>query len=167
MGFPSVVNAAQAPAVAGDFASHNPRFAVNAGPGALVAGAGGVVVGHFAWSDTAADGGVVNAAAAATPVLGFIAREQQGLITAYLAGASLAVPQGFPVTVFSGGDFWVRNTGAGAVALNAAAFANIADGSVQFAASGATVAGAVQTKWFATSTAGAGELAKISSHALG
>jgi len=49
MPFQTVINDQQAPAVAGDFASTNPFANVLAGPGALVAPAGGLIVGNFAW----------------------------------------------------------------------------------------------------------------------
>ena len=48
MPFQSVVNVQPAPAIAGDFASANPRWNVLAGPGVLVCGAAGVTVGRFA-----------------------------------------------------------------------------------------------------------------------
>ena len=50
MPFPGQVNVVQAPAIAGDFASSNPRFVVPAGPGDMVAGSAGVTVGLFAWA---------------------------------------------------------------------------------------------------------------------
>ena len=52
-GFQKQVNLTPAPAVAGDFASTNPRASVPAGPGGLVAGLTGVIVGQFAWVDPA------------------------------------------------------------------------------------------------------------------
>ena len=159
--FQTSVNVQPAIGVAGDFASANPRATVLAGPGALVAGAGGVTVGCFAW----AANGVVSSTGAG-PVTGFVHREQQALITSYLQEASNAIPQGFPVTLHSAGDFLVKNTG-GAVTAGMSAFANLADGTVQFAAAGAAVAGAVQTKFAAMSAGAAGELIKISSYLLG
>lgn len=176
MPFQSTVNVQPAPAVAGDFASTNPRFTVDAGPGGLVAGSGGVTVGLFAWAassgstdpstgETDAYNTVTNAGSGAPT--GFVARTQQGLITAYLAEASMVIPQGQPVTLFSGGDFWVKNTGAGAVTAGQKAFASNTTGAIQFAAAGATVAGNTETKFYAMSVGAAGELVKISDHPLG
>ena len=51
MGFQTTVNLQQAPAVAGDFATANPRASFPAGEGQYVAGASGVTVGRFAWID--------------------------------------------------------------------------------------------------------------------
>jgi hypothetical protein len=134
------VNTQPAPAVAGDFASTNPRFTVDAGAGGLVAGALGVYVGRFAWlSAEFLDGdnapSVVNNFGTG-PVGGFVHREQQGLITNYLEEASMRVPQGFPITLFSGGDFWAVNDGAAEALPGMKAYARFADGKVTFAASG-------------------------------
>lgn len=141
MNFQTFVGTQPAPAVAGDFASANPRFSVDAGPGGLVAGASGLFVGRFAWwsqsqldpNDTPA---VVNNFGTG-PVTGFVHREQQGLITQFLAEGSQFIPQGFAVTLMSGGDFWVVNDGATACLLGMKAYANYADGKVTFAATGA------------------------------
>lgn len=135
MGFQTQVNQQPAPAVAGDFASANPRATVLAGPGALVAGSdvpsgytlGGVVVGRFAW---AAPGTSVNQSSGETDGMvtvsntgsgaptGFLHREQQGVITVWLQEATELVPSGLPVTLHSAGDFWVVNAGASASAVD-------------------------------------------------
>lgn len=129
-----------APAVEGDFASTNPRATVLAGPGALVCGDAGVIVGRFAWAtDEYVDGdgapGAVNNFGSG-PVTGFVHREQQGLIEVYLEEASMQVPAGFPITLFSEGDFWAKNNGTGQALPGMKAYANYADGKVTFAASG-------------------------------
>ena len=88
-GIQSSVTVQPAPAIAGDFASANPRYTVDAGPGGLIAGPSGVTIGLFAWASfqyNDADG----APAAlnnygAGPVTGFVGRSEQGLITTYLA----------------------------------------------------------------------------------
>jgi hypothetical protein len=118
-GFQTQVNVQPAPAVEGDFASANPRATVLAGQGALVAGAAGVLVGRFAWLSYAAvdndnSPAIVNSFGAGLPA-GFVHREQQGLITAYLASATMRVQAGFPITLFNEGDFWVNNAGCGSV----------------------------------------------------
>lgn len=104
--FPSKVNVLQAPAVRGDFASQNPRASVLSGEGALVAPVGGLIVGNFAFVAKSANGDVVSQAYTSGAEIGFLAREEQGLISAYLAGDSLVVPQGFMVTLYSEGDFY-------------------------------------------------------------
>lgn len=138
MTFPSQVNVAQAPAVAGDFADKNPRVSVDAGPGGFVAGVLGLAVGLFAWSD--AYGIAANNFGAGAPT-GFVARSQQGLITQFLAESTQVVPAGLPVTLHSAGGFWVKNTGAGAVTIGMKAYANNATGAITFAATGTPTAG--------------------------
>ena len=137
-GFQKTVNLTPAPAVAGDFASSNPRATVLAGPGGLVAGLGGVTVGKFAWVDT--DGvTVLSHGTAAKSPSGFVHREQQALIQTYLAESGMNIPQGFPVTLHNQGDFWAVNGGAGAFAVGDSVYANCADGTVaQSAATNAT-----------------------------
>lgn len=147
---PNQINAQPAPAVAGDFCSHNPRWSVNAGPGGLVAGVGGVTVGRFAWWDTVNHTTVLNSGAGAPT--GFVHREQQALITAYLANASNVVPQGFGVTLMSGGDFWVLNDGATEALIGQKAYASLANGKINFAATGSPTQGASVTASIAAST---------------
>ena len=140
-GFQTQVGTVPAPAVEGDFASANPRFTVDAGPGGLVAGAAGVTVGRFAWAtyeavDADNAPAVVYNTGSGAPT-GFVHREQQGLITTFLADAGMLVPQGFPITLFSGGDFWVKNNGTTQALPGQKAYASQADGTVSFAATGA------------------------------
>jgi hypothetical protein len=128
--FQNKVNLTPAPAVAGDFASANPRASVLAGPGGLVAGKGGVTVGKFAW--VAADGKTVHNYGTAPNVPdGFVHRDQQALITGYLEEASNLIPEGFPVTLFNEGDFWAANAGANASAINGTIYADFSDGSIR------------------------------------
>lgn len=101
--FPNKVNRAQAPGVAGDFASTNPFASVLAGPGALVAPAGGLKVGNFFWIGPQ---GQTSQSFVAGYQIAFLGREMQGLITQFLGENSLQVPAGFMVTGFNEGDFW-------------------------------------------------------------
>ena len=153
--FQSQVNQQLAPAVEGDFASANPRMSVLAGPGGLVAGAGGVTVGRFAWV-MPSDGITVQSYGTATRAPdGFVYREQQALISQYLAGASMNVPVGFAVTLFNEGDFWAVNTGPNACVINDAVYANYGDGSITTvsAATGASATGAIGATMTASSGA--------------
>lgn len=148
-GFQTQVNTQPAPAVAGDFCDANPRFTVDAGAGAIVAGSLGVYVARFAWLSYAeVDGNSAPAIAnnfGSGPVDGFVHREQHGLITTYLADASLQVPEGFLVTLFSGGGFWVTNDGAAEALKGMKAYANFADGKITFAATGSAAGGGSAT----------------------
>ena len=139
MGFQTVVNSTPAPAVAGDFASINPRATVLAGPGGLVTGPNGVTVGKFAWVEP---GGVIanNFGSAANVPDGFVHRDQQALITQFLGQASNLVPPGFPITLFSAGDFWALNQGPGVISKGTALYAGYADGGLYTSApTGASV----------------------------
>ena len=151
MPFQTSVNTVPAPAVAGDFASVNPYYTVDAGPGGLVAGSLGVTVGNFAWAvqtQTDADNApaYVNSFGVG-PVTGFVGRQQQGLITTYLADSSMVIPTGFPLTLYSGGDFFVVNSGATRALLGQKAYANLSNGAVTFAAtaSPATASGSASS----------------------
>lgn len=129
MGFQKQVNLTPAPAVAGDFASSNPRATVLAGPGGLVAGALGVTVGKFAWVDD--DGSTVQSFGTATKApQGFVHREQQALIQQYLAESSMNIPQGFPVVLHNEGDFWAKLAGDNAATIGAAIYADYSNGDV-------------------------------------
>lgn len=136
------VGAQPAPGVVGDFADANPRSSVDAGPGGLVSGPNGVTIGRFAWWNTSridADGApaVVTNNGTGAPT-GFVHREQQALITTYLADSSQVIVAGQQMTLMSSGTYWVKNDGTTACLVGQKAFANFADGKVSFAATGAT-----------------------------
>jgi len=136
-GFQTQVYPASASAVAGDFASQNPWFSYDAGPGGLVAGDGGVNIGLFAWVyppvDPNGTGKIVQNYGSG-PVAGFVHRAQQGLITTYLANSGVNIPEGFQMGLMIGGDFWVMNDGAADAQVGQKAYANFSDGKVSFAA---------------------------------
>jgi len=154
-GFQTGVASQPAVAIAGDFCDHNPRFTVDAGQGALVVGAAGLTIGRFAWATQPVD----NDGAAAIvsnngtgPVTGFVAREQQALITKYLDDASMVIAPGFMCTLYSGGGFWVVNDGATQALVGQTAYANYADGKVTFAsaAAAASVTGTIAAGTFSS-----------------
>lgn len=157
MGFQTTVNLQQAPAVAGDFATANPRASFPAGEGQYVAADAGVTVGRFAWID--ATTGLVSNTGTGKPD-GFVHREQQALISVYLAETSNVVPQGFPVTVMRTGDYWATATVGAAVKGNKV-FAKLSDGTVQAGAAGATIAGFIETDFVITQGCALNELAVI------
>ena len=164
--FPNQINATQAPGVEGDFASANLRRAVLAGEGALIAGAGviagvsvpGAVVGRFGWltyqsvdSDNAP--GTLNTFGTGLPA-GLVSRAQVGLITQYLSSGVTYRNSGFQCMAWSEVDLWVKNAGTTQAQIGQKAFANYADGSVTFAAAGASIASGTST----TSTIAAGTM---------
>jgi hypothetical protein len=138
-GFQKQVYTNPAPAVRGDFASTNPRASVLAGPGGLVSGPNGVVVGYFAWAidPDDADGApatVYNTGAG--PVTGFVGRDQQAMIVKYLDEASMTIQSGSQMVLYDAGDFWATNDGAAQAVPGMKAYANFANGKVTFAATG-------------------------------
>jgi hypothetical protein len=141
-----------APGVAGDFASHNPRYMVDAGPGGLVSGAAGLTVGTFGWMqasfiDPDNTPTIVNNFGYGTPD-GFIGRFWQGLNTTYLSSNSMFIPGGFMTTLFQGGDFWAVNSGSAQATIGMNAYADLATGKISFAtgkSAAATVTAASST----------------------
>jgi hypothetical protein len=130
-----------APGIVGSFYSLNPRFSVPAGPGGIVAGSAGLVVGRFAWLqysliDPDNSAIIANNFGLGAPA-GILHNEQQGLITTFLADASLVLPGGFMADLLAGGDLWVTNDGASYAQPYMKAYANLATGKVSFAATGA------------------------------
>lgn len=151
MPFQTSVQINPVPGLPGDFASSNVRKVVLAGPGALVAGPAGVTPGRFAWVDPT--GTFVTNFGSGLPS-GFVHRVLgEALITTFLAETSNLIFGGWEVTLFSDGDFWVRNAGANNVTINMKAYANFADGSVTFGATGAPPTGASVTGSIAAAAA--------------
>lgn len=154
-GIQTQVNAALAPAVAGDFADANPRVTVLAGPGGLVAGALGATTARFAWAVNPddADGApaIVNSFGNGVPT-GFVHRDQTGLIVNFLDDASMVVRQGFAITLFSSGSFWVKNDGAGQAQPGMKAYAQLSTGKIAFAATATPPSSAAATGTIAAAT---------------
>lgn len=162
MPFQQTIQVTQAIGVAGDFASQNPRASTLSVPGGYVAGPQGVTVGLFAWADTAT--GTVLSNQGSGPPTCFVHRCLNATITTYLGEYGMTIPAGQAVgEMFSGGDFFAKNSGAGACTIGMKAYANNTNGTISFAAPGATVSGAVETKWYAATNNAAGELVKITS----
>lgn len=142
MPFQSSVNTQPAIGVVGDFATTNPRATVLAGAGGLVAGPSGCVVGLFAWTNFPDDADGAPAVAnnfGGGAVAGFMGRAGlPALITAYLAEAGLTVPAGMPLTLYSAGDFFVKNNGSGQCQAGMFCWANNLNGQAVFSASNTT-----------------------------
>lgn len=144
-GFQKQVYVQPAPFVEGDFIDTNPRAAVDAGPGGLIAGASGLVVGRFAWlSYSTVDGdgapAVANNFGTGTPD-GIVHREQQGLITAYLTEAGMTLQAGFEATLMSACGIAVKNAGTTQALRGQKAYASFKDGTVTFAVTGSASTG--------------------------
>jgi len=153
LGFQQTVQLQQAAAVAGDFASANPRASVVSHEGTLVAGANGVTVARFAWATAAglvSNTVVSSANAFSNKPTGFVHRRQgAALITTYLGEVSNLVPQGFEVTLMETGDYWVAPLVNQAL-IGQKVFANLGDGTIRTATAGSTIANFSGTASFAT-----------------
>lgn len=152
-GFQSSVNTVNPPGNIGDFASMNPRAVVPAGPGQLKAGSG-VTVGYFAIANLST--GLAQGDVSGSGIVGFVANELQTVITDFLGSNRRVVQAGFPVTLYTHGDFWT--VVAGAVTVGAAIYAvaatgeptvtstdNVATGFIAVTASPAAVTAATST----------------------
>lgn len=153
MAFQKSVNLVQAPGVAGDFLTANPRHSKPV-TGTLQAGPNGLTVGLFAWQDST--GSLLNNAGTGAPT-GFVHREMDAIITGFLAESGMLIPDGQRVgSLFNAGDFQVMNAGSTTAVVGQKAFANNTNGTISFANAGATVAGSTETKWSCVCMIGGG-----------
>ena len=160
-GFQTQVYPNLAIGVVGDFADHNPRFSYMAGAGGLVSGSAGLTVGNFAWTsaqfiDPEGAPTIVNNFGAGTP-MGIVPRFWQGTNSTFLSPASLFIPGGYAVAIYSGGGFFVNNSGSSQALVGMNAYANLTTGAVTFAsgtasASSITVATSAITAGSSSST---------------
>jgi hypothetical protein len=165
----SQVQTLSAPAVAGDFASSDPRAAALAGPGGLIAGGSGrgLEVGVFAWllpdpADVEAPRILVNTQQGGRAPDCFIHREQAiGSFEQLRDEHSMFIPPGVQCGGMTTGAYWAK-VHMGTAAVGMKAYAETATGKVQFRAAGTVAAGLVETKWWACSAGGTGDLVKIS-----
>jgi hypothetical protein len=156
MGFPRQINVQAAPAVLGDFCDSNPRATVDNGAGGFVAGPNGLTVGLFAWADPTNT--YLSNSGSGAPT-GFIHRDQQALITAFLGDDSLTIPQGYQATAFNAGGFWVLNSGSTTTAIGQSAYANNSNGSVSFGSAGSPPTSASVTGSIAVNSGSASTIA--------
>jgi hypothetical protein len=153
MPFQTAVTSRPAPAVLGNYASDGPRNFLTAGPNGLVAGLAGVTVGRACWlannyQDWDSGPALASSSYSGIPfgpstgsIAGIIPREQQALITVYLAESGLVVPSGFMVNVLTAGDIWLKNEGTTQCTPGMFAYANYSTGAFSFAAASAPTAG--------------------------
>lgn len=136
-GFQSFANNLLPIGLPGDFADVNPRASIDAGPGAFVAGIGGVTVGVFAWFDPVS--GLATSYFRPNCILGFVHRENNGLITLFLGIATMQVVPGNMVTgQAQGGYLGVFLAGA---TVGQKVYADPLTGALSAAATGQGVAG--------------------------
>ena len=125
--FQTSTYALQAPGVAGDFASANPRATVLSSQiynsTGFKAGTSGLTIGLFAWLDTSTYTFANNFGAGAPN--GFVHRAAEALITTYLNAYGMTIPAGFMCgNIFDAGDFFVVNNGTTEATPGMKAYAN-------------------------------------------
>lgn len=158
MAFQTKINRTLPLGVAGDFASTNPYASMLAGEGKLVAGDGGLTVGIFGFADL--DTGKATNVFAAGARCGFVHRNNNALITGIHEAASMVIPEGRMVTLFTTGDFFTVFDAA--VTAGQLVAAQEADGKpVAYDASATLPADSVATSYKVAETAEAGKLTKI------
>lgn len=140
----------------GSLASMNPTAVALPPEGSYKAGSGGIYQSRFVWAD-GTDATLVNNTGTGVP-LGFVMNTGKGVIPLGSTG-SLLLEEGTDVGVFTNGDFWVRT--ATAATAGQKIFATLADGTIQTAAAGATVSGAVETPYYVASAGDADSLIKM------
>lgn len=160
MPFQTSVNTEMPVGVAGDFASANIYATTLAGEAALVADTGGLTVGNFAWMNSTLT--AANHTGTGAPD-GFVGRSQgAAFITTYLAESSLLIGAGQPVTLFDGGDFWIKPSTAATrgqkvyAVYGTGAVATAATGSPPVA--GASVTGSIASTTMTVTAIGSGTL---------
>jgi len=162
MPFQTTLNYQPGNAVAGDFASNNPRSNVLAGPGGLVAGTGGLTIATFGWVQT---DGITVLNSGTTAPSGFVSRQDmEAVIATYLAEYGNTIPAGFQVTLYNAGDFWATTTTA--AVPGDVVYADLTTGAIQTGPAGTVPTGYIATNFVAASTAAANTLVKISSRAV-
>ena len=145
--FQTFTNALQAPGIAGDFASANPRATLlssqNYNNTGFIAGPNGLTIGLFAWVDTATYRLASNSGAGAPN--GVVGRQgMSGLITTYLTAYGMTIPAGMMAgSLYDAGDFFVVNNGTTEATPGMKAYANNGTGVASFAATGNPTSAAV------------------------
>lgn len=143
----TTTNSAPARGIAGDPASVNPRFSVDAGPFGIVAGPNGCICGRFAWLNNPADGD--NAPSVAVnvsnggPIAGFVSNQLQATIILYLGISSLGIIAGQAMSLDSGTDFWMVNGDSISTPYQGTVYANLADGTLRAQAATAVVTASI------------------------
>lgn len=134
-GFQVAVSQFMAPGIEGGWSGANPHFTLtNPDEGQWVVGTGGVIVGRFAWGNTAT-GKLTSAHPGVSTVrVGFIHRDQPVYITGLNLDSSMTLTVGQMVDALEDGPVWARF--AGGATAGQKVYASYADGSCSAAATG-------------------------------
>lgn len=157
MSFQKTLNRDPSRAVAGDFASTNPRNAMLAGEGSLRT-AEAITVGNFAFADV--DTGLVYADHDTGLRVGFVHRNNQAVVPLG-SGASMTIPAGRETALFTDGDFYAVLDDDSTV--DDAITATAAGGAPSLTAAGV---GYIATGFVAAESKPAGELVKITKSSI-
>lgn len=156
--FQTHTNQLQAPGIAGDFCSANPRFSNLSSQyynqTGFQAGPNGLTIGLFAWLDKATYSIASNSGSGAPNA--FVGRQGMlGLIITYLTAYGVTIPAGFGLgNLYDSGDFWAVNSGTNEAVPGMKAYANNTTGAITFAATGApTTSGSGDASSIAAGTA--------------
>lgn len=152
--FQNTVNLTPGKGIPGAFASINPGLSA---PFNYLAKTG-VNVGGFAWDN---GDGTVSGTGAGAPV-GFVHLDRIYTTPCITAGSSLAVPEGAPVEVFTGGDFFAAPTAA--VTRGQKVFTSTTDGTLKGGEAGGSVGGSVETPFYWAEDVAAGEIGVITTN---
>ena len=93
----------------GQFYGANPRAQLLAGPGIWLAPVGGILCGSYCWANQST--GLLTQGYTAGAQIAFVPRQNNAIITPFLGFATLSIPAGLPVTLFSQGEFWDQFVG--------------------------------------------------------
>lgn len=160
MSFQNFININPSFAVEGDFALNGAKWTtVNTEEDSFLTGSLGLTIGRFCWIDSN-DSRVLNNFGAGEPV-GFLHRNQQGLITGFLNGSSLTVQKGFNIGIYAKGAFYARNT-EGQSIFGEKVYANLSNGTITTAATGLVIPGYIETDFYVYLDAAINELTIIS-----
>lgn len=173
-GFQNKVNQLPAFGVSGDFCSANPRASAIGGPGYFVAPASGIQVGAFAQvvnSGTVGDPPTLNQPSVGTPWTTapqvFVGRSgQMAVWYDLLQQAGMTIPEGYPVTAYEAGDFWMGGSTTAASGGQKIFASTTVPGQICTGAAGATISGYLETKWYVAAgfTCNSGELIKATTY---
>ena len=160
-GFQVAVSAQMAPGIEGGWSGANPHFTLtNPDEAQWVVGTGGVIVGRFAWGNTA-NGKLTSAHPGVSTVrVGFIHRDQPVYITGLTLDSSMTLTVGQMVDALEDGPVWARF--AGGATAGQKVYASYADGSCSAAATGA----ASTTTFSVTTTNGSPNLTAVGAGAV-
>ncbi|VVE07384.1 structural cement protein Gp24 [Pandoraea terrigena] len=154
-GFQTSVNLLPQIGISGDRSTDNPESVLSRIANTVL------TVGTFVWPLAADPVNQVTQSGTGSP-LGFVKRDQQGLITAFLGQASMQIPAGQTAQISEGGEYFVLAPAAATAGQKV--FATLADGTLQFGAKGATISGAIETKFVVSRGGASGAVIEISTH---